>query len=67
MLDAASDVKVAVSHISRPHLPPTDSDEVDSLPPTFMDVEDRDADVVADGAGALLLDTLQDVDPPSQQ
>ena len=67
MLDAASDVQVAVSHNSRPHLPPTDSDEADSLPPKFLDVEDKDADVVTDVAEALLLDTQQDVDPPSRQ
>ena len=67
MLDAASEVQVAVSHNSRPHLPPTDSGEADSLPPKFLDVEDKDGDMVADVAGALLLDTLQDVDPPSRQ
>ena len=45
MLDAALDVQVAVSHNSQPHLPPTDSDKADSLPPKFLDVEDKDADV----------------------
>ena len=63
MLDAASDVRGAVSLNSRPQ----DSDAEDSLLPKVLDVEDKDADVVADVAGALLLDTLQDVDPPSRQ
>ena len=67
MLDAASDVQVVVSHNSRPHFPPTNLDEADSLPPKFLNVEDKDTDVVADVAGALLLDMLQDVDPPSRQ
>ena len=67
MPDAASDVQVAVSLNSRPHLPPTASDAEDSFLPRVLDVEDKDADVVVDAAGALLLDTRQDVDPPSRQ
>ena len=67
MLDAASDVRVVVSLNSRPLLPPTDLDAEDSLLPKFLDVEDKDADVVADAAGAPNLNTPQDVDPPSRQ
>jgi hypothetical protein len=66
---AASDVLLdAVSFSHRPHLPPSDSDAADNLPPKDSDVEDKDKDedVVADAAAALL-SLLPDVDPPSQQ
>ena len=58
----------AVSFNHRPHLPPSDSDEADTWPPTFLDAEDKDKDKdgVADAAAALLV-LLPDVDPPSQQ
>ncbi len=64
MLDAALDVKDAVSLNRRPHLPPPDLDVADNLPPTDSDAVDKGEDVVADAAAALLI-SLPDVDPPS--
>ena len=69
MLDAASDVQDEVSlSPPRPHLPPSDSDAAENLPPTDSDAEDKDKDkdedAVADAAAALLV-LLPDVDPPS--
>ena len=55
MLDAASDAQDAVSLSRRPHLPPTD-----------LEVADKDEDVVAAAAAPPLV-LLPDVDPPSGQ
>ena len=68
MQDTASDAK-DVDNFShrRPHLPPQVSNEEDKRLPPDLDVEDKDADVVADAAGAPHLNTPQDVDPPSRQ
>ena len=55
MLDAVSDTQDAVSLNRQPHLPPTDSEAVD-----------KEKDVVADMAAALLV-LLPDMDPPSGQ
>ena len=43
-----------------------DLDAADNLPPTDSDGADKDEDVVADTAAALLV-LLLDVDPPSRQ
>ena len=66
MLDAASVVQDEVTLSPRPHLPPSDSDAADNLSPKVSDGEDKDKDedVVADAAAALLV-LLPDVDPPS--